>query len=193
MRRPITPLPGSHRTGQRRGISLIELVVLISLIAVVAGSSCILIARMMQSNRNQADTLVQRRTMHLWQLQFQQDGREAQSARLDGTTRGAPKLEFQLPEGRVVMYQVADHALERYVDGTLAARWACGPGTWDFSLLESVRIARAEFRPSAPHPHQDTPPQGNDDVRPSLGAGIPVSVDVALATSLYRLNPAGAR
>lgn len=191
MKRPVTPHQGIKHAGHRRGISLIELMVLISLLAVVAGSSCVLIAKMMQSSRYQADSLVQRRTMHLWQLQFQQDGREAQSARLDGTTPNAPKIEFQLPDGRFVSYQVVVDGLERHVDGNLAARWACGSGTWGFSLLENAKIAQAEFHPSAPQPHQDTSPPGGDHVRPLHGAGMPLQIDVAIATGIYRLKPAG--
>lgn len=192
MRRPLIPAGACHPTPPRRGISLIELMALISLLAVVAGSSCVLIARMMQSNRHQADTLVQRRTMHLWQSQFQQDGREAQSALLNNTSPSSPVIEFQLPEGRIITYQTVDQALERHVDGKLAARWASGPGTWSFSLQENARIARAEFHPSSPHPPQGTDSQDSNHTRPSRGAGLPIRVDVALATGVYRLHTAGA-
>lgn len=192
MKRPVAPLQGSHHTGQRRGISLIELMIVISLMAVVAGSSCVLIARMMQSNRTQSATLIQRRTMHLWQLQFQQDGREAQSARLDDTPPAPLKIEFLRPEGQVVAYQMVDHGLERHVDGKLSARWACGPGSWSFSLRENSRIARAEFHPSTPQPDHDSASPGSDLAdAPSRVTPMPLQIDVALTTNLYRLPSVG--
>lgn len=192
MRRPPTPAAACRSTPRRRGTSLIELMVLISLLAVVAGSSCVLIARMMQSNRHQADTLVQRRTMHLWQSQFQQDGRDAQAAHLNNASPISPGIEFQLPEGRVIAYQVGEQGLERHVDGKLTARWACGPGTWSFSIPENARIARAEFHPSSPQSLQGSDSQSSNQTHPPHGADLPIRVDVALATGIYHLHTAGA-
>ena len=189
MRRNIQAAPGRRTTPHRCGISLIELIVLVSLMAVVAGTSCVLIASMIQTNRNQGDTLVRRRTMHLWQTQFQQDGRLAQSARIDAATPETRRIEFQLPEGVAVSYQANADGLERQVNGKLAGRWECGRGTWEFSLLEKDRIARAEFHRFITPPIQADRTMTVDSSHST--PGVETCVDVALATGLFPLNTRG--
>lgn len=190
MKRHLPPVQVCRPLLHRRGTSLIELMVVVSVLSVVAGSSCVLIANMIQTNRNQSGTLIRRRAMHLWQTHFLQDGRLAQSARIDSGTPEAHRVEFQLPEGKTVSYQVIADGLERHVDGKLAGRWETGRGTWEFSLREKERIARAEFHRPVASPLQVTGTMPGDPSRST--PGVDTCVDVALATGSFPLLTPGA-
>ena len=111
----------------------------------IAGSACVLIAKMLRASHVQADALVRERTLHLWENQFRQDGRQSQSAQVVAGAADMRSIEFQQGDARVT-YRVIPSGLERSVNGELGGRWECGAGEWTFGLLEEGQIVRAEFR-----------------------------------------------
>lgn len=129
----------------RTGWTLIELLVVVTLTLVIAGSATVLMSKMLRASHVQADTLVRQRTLHLWENQFRQDGRLAQSATVTAQPPEKVGVVFQQPGGSVA-YQVIPGGLERRINGGLAGRWECGSGEWSFTLLEGDRIVRAEHR-----------------------------------------------
>jgi type II secretory pathway component PulJ len=141
VRRPQT----GSRIPLRPGWTLIELLVVTSLTLLIAGSATVLMSKMMRASHVQASTLVRQRTLHLWETQFRQDGRLAQSAQVIAAPPDQIRVEFQQPGGSVT-YQVISGSLERRVNGELGGRWECGSGEWSFTLLEGDRIVRAELR-----------------------------------------------
>ena len=127
----------------RPGFSLIELLAVTTMTLVIAGSACMLMSKMMRASHVQAESLVRQRTLHLWETQFRQDGRLAQSAQVVAEPSDKIGVEFQHPGGSVT-YQVISGGLERRVQGELGGRWECSSGEWSFTLLEGDRIVRAE-------------------------------------------------
>ncbi len=136
----------AHATGHvRSGWTLIELLVVTTLTLVIAGSATVLMSKMLRASHVQAETLVRQRTLHLWENQFRQDGRLAQSATVMAEPPEKASVVFQQTTG-LVTYQVIPGGLERRVGGELGGRWECGTGEWAFTLLEGDRIVRAEHR-----------------------------------------------
>ena len=159
----------------RPGWTLIELLVVTSLTLVVAGSATVLMSKMMRAGHVQAETLVRQRTLHLWENQFRQDGRLAQSAQVIAEPPSKIGVVFQQVSGPVT-YQVIPGGLERRVDGVLGGRWECGTGEWAFTLLEGDRIVRAEHRRAEEPSLSSKQPQG----APAVPQWTRNRVDVAL-------------
>ncbi len=136
----------AHATARppRSGWTLIELLVVTSLTLLIAGSATVLMSKMLRASHVQADTLVRQRTLHLWECQFRQDGRLAQSAKVIAEPPDKVSVEFQLPSGPVT-YQVIPGGLERRVQGELGGRWECGSGEWSFMLLEGTASSARNF------------------------------------------------
>ncbi len=130
---------------RRSGFTLIELLAVVTMTLVIAGSACVLISKMLKASHVQADTLVQQRTLHLWESQFRQDGRQAQSAQLVAGPAENRSITFQHAT-RWVTYQVIPAGVERRVNGELGGRWESGTGEWEFTVIEGGRLVRAEFR-----------------------------------------------
>ena len=169
------PKSAAHPTGW----SLIELLVVGTLTVMVAGSACLLIAKMLRASQVQADALVRQRTLHLWEAQFKQDGRLAQSAKIEAATPETLRVVFQQTSGPVT-YQVIPGGLERLVHGELGGRWECGAGSWEFSWQDGDRVVRAEYRQAEDlslSSHQQLP-KGS----PEQPQWTRTRVDVALAT-----------
>jgi len=145
MRRSKFELRNSKLEARWPGFTLIELLAVMTLTLLVAGSACVLIAKMLRASQTQADALVRQRTLHLWEAQFKQDGRRAQAAKTEAATPETQRVEFQ-QASQTVTYQVISGGLERSVNGELGGRWECGAGSWEFSLLEGGHLVRAEFR-----------------------------------------------
>ena len=167
----------AHATARppRSGWTLIELLVVTSLTLLIAGSATVLMSKMLRASHVQADTLVRQRTLHLWECQFRQDGRLAQSAQVIAEPPDKVSVEFQLPSGPVT-YQVIPGGLERRVHGELGGRWECGSGEWAFTLLEGDRIVRAELRRAEEPSLSSKQPQG----APAVPKWTRTRVDVAL-------------
>ena len=163
----------------RSGWTFIELLVVMSLTLVIAGSATVLISKMLRSSQVQADTLVRQRTLHLWESQFRQDGRLAQSATVVAEPPEKVGVVFQQPGGPVT-YHIIPGGLERRVNGELGGRWECGSGEWSFTLLDSDRIVRAEHRRAEEPSLSSKQPQG----APAVPQWTRNRVDVALGTSL---------
>ena len=173
MKRPVI------RTARSRsGWTLIELLVVTSLTLVIAGSATVLMSKMLRANHVQADALVRQRTLHLWESQFRQDGRLAQSAKVVTEPPDKISVEFQQPGGPVT-YQVISGGLERRVQGELGGRWECGSGEWSFSLFEGDRIVRAELRRAEELSLSSQLPQG----APAVPQWTRMRVDVALGST----------
>ncbi len=159
----------------RSGWTLIELLVVTSLTLVIAGSATVLMSKMLRASHVQAETLVRQRTLHLWENQFRQDGRLAQSATVIAEPPEKAGVVFQQTTG-LVTYQVIPGGLERRVGGELGGRWECGTGEWAFTLLEGDRIVRAEHRRAEEPTLSSKQPQG----APAVPQWTRNRVDVAL-------------
>lgn len=182
MRRPPAIHQTPTRNARRAGWSLIELLTVVTLIAVLSSSACVLIAKMLQTNQYQTEALIRQRALHLWQASFQQDGRQAQSARIEAATPETRRIEFQHPAGTVT-YQVIPDGLERLVNGKPGGRWEFGRGLWEFTLLDQDRIVRAEFWRSI-----DLSGGFTGSSRSNSSQGVrksPTCVEVALGSSVF--------
>lgn len=173
-----TPQRQSHAQPSRSGYTLIELLIVVSMTLLIAGSACVLISKMLKASHVQASTLVQQRTLHLWEQQFRQDGRLSVSAVVVAEPPDKVRIEFQHPSGPVT-YQVIPGGLERRVNNELGGRWNSGSGSWAFTLLEGDRIVRAEHRRAEPLSLSSTGqlPKGS----PELPQWSRIRVDVALS------------
>ncbi len=179
------PYPHSCHQRHRSGWTLIELLVVTSTTLLIAGSACVLMAKMLRASHVQAHTLVRQRTLHLWEAQFRQDARAAQSAIVIAEPPEQTQVVFQ-QSGGPVSYHVIPGGLERRVHGELGGRWECGLGEWTWTLLEGDRIVRAELR------RAEELSLTSDGVLPQGSPAVPqwtrTRVDVALGS-----NPTGGK
>ena len=177
MKRRIPPHE-SNALPSRPGYTLIELLIVVSTTLLIAGSACVLISKMLKASHMQASTLVQQRTLHLWEDQFRQDGRLAVSAVVVTEPPDKVRVEFQHPGGPGT-YQVIPEGLERRINGELGGRWDSGSGSWAFRLLEGDRVVRAEHCRAEPLSLSSSGelPKGS----PELPQWSRIRVDVALS------------
>ena len=176
--RRCSPPYQSQAQPSRTGYTLMEMMVVVSMTLLIAGSACMLISKMLKASHVQASTLVQQRTLHLWEDQFRQDGRLSRMAVVVADPPDQVRVEFQHPSGPVT-YQVIPGGLERRVQGELGGRWESGSGSWVFSLLEGDRIVRAEHHRAEPLSLSSSGelPKGS----PELPQWSRIRVDVALS------------
>jgi prepilin-type N-terminal cleavage/methylation domain-containing protein len=103
----------SRPTGDRRGFSLIEMMVVISAGAVLLGLCVVLIHTLLRLDRTSRARMSEGLAVGGLARDFRDDVRAARSARLLSDSARAGRLELFLPDGRTVSYRTRDGELVR--------------------------------------------------------------------------------
>lgn len=162
----------AHRP--RPGWMLIELLAAMTIVLAAAGTSTLLIVRMLKMGQTQSASLVQDRTVHQWASQFRQDCHDSQSSRVQNDNDSQSELHLSSDQ-QTIVYRISDSGLERLVNHKLTGRWAVR-GTWNFSLHESGKIVRAELFVPADHRMSEAHPPHSRPLPSQLQTRLDVTI-----------------
>jgi Tfp pilus assembly protein FimT len=149
--------PGQRSGRRRRGKTLIEMLVIISLFATLLAPCLAVIRTLLQTQRSAEALLEISRTVGELGRQWARDAHGARTVKSDaraaaaeepGTARGATRVELVSAEGRVTAYDWSSGALVRTVGGKQRREFAFTTGTRFAVWVEAGRLV--ELRVEVP-------------------------------------------
>lgn len=103
---------------RRRGYSLTECLIAITLIATIMGTVALTLHAMYGADRRARDTMAHERSLDRFAAQLRSDAHQAASATIQqpsSETDPATELQFELPREQTIQYTVQTHNIERVV------------------------------------------------------------------------------
>lgn len=152
----------------RLGSSLIEVVIVISIAAVLLGMSATMIALLMRAQGRVTDSVRETLVLSRIRRQLQQDAHSATSATVDADG----KITLQLPDNQTVIFSAADHVLNRkqtFGDqtGYEAFRLTVG-STATIKLLDENELEVIRFTANRPTMMPRTTAEGPNKITSSI-------------------------
>lgn len=152
MNRPKGPKRRRARsTGDRTGVSLIELLVVISTLSVVMTTSTITLFRLLQAQTAGTNVLADALTTNRLARDLRRDAHAATTAELQATDDGQ-SLVLTGGDGSLVTYRMQSGRMSREatVDPDVPVReeYALGGATAELELTESGRLITVRLRPT---------------------------------------------
>ncbi len=146
---PVAPNRRTHFRGAkgdtRRGWMLVELIVVLSMTALLGGSAIMLIAKLLGAQTRMASSVVEHRTLSQLEQRLREDGRRSDRIELEREA-GTPTwtLRFVTSEAGPV-YTFSETRVERQIAGQLAGRWGDFTGRWEATLGTDGRWVRLDL------------------------------------------------